>query len=120
MSPSKLNEVKPNASDIDSMRIFPFLDSDCVSALKSELPSYLSSAEDVCENVDIIQWWKNHADRLLKWSSVFLQIVLVQPSSAAAERVFSLLSSSFRSQQESSLEDYIQLSLMLQYNYCKV
>ena len=120
VSPSKVNELKPDDSDVDSMRIFPFLDSDCVGALKSELPSYLAAAEDVCENVDIIQWWKNHADRLSKWSSVFLQIVLVQPSSAAAETVFSLLSSSFTSQQESSLEDYIQLSVMLQYNYRKV
>lgn len=120
VSPSKVNELKPDASDIDSMRIFPFLDSDCVSALKSKLPSYLAAAEDVCENVDIIQWWKNHADRLPKWSSVFLQIVLMKPSSAAAERVFSLFSSSFTLQQESSLEDYIQLSVMLQYNYHKV
>ena len=120
VSPSKVNELKPNASDIYSMRIFPILDSDCVGALKSELPSYLAAAEDVCQNVDIIQWWKNRADRLSKWSSVFLQIVLVQPSSAAAERVFSLLSSPFTSQQESSLEDYIQLSVMLQYNYRKV
>ena len=34
--------------------------------------------------------------------------MLVQPSSAAAERVFSILTNSFSSQQESSLEDYIQ------------
>ena len=41
---------------------------------------------------------------------------VVQPSSAAAERVFTLLSSSFGSRQESALEDYSQLSIMLQYN----
>ena len=46
-------------------------------------------------------------------------IVLVQPSSAAAERVFSMLNSSFSEQQESSLEDYQQLAVMLQYNYRK-
>ena len=38
------------------------------------------------------------------WSSAFKLVVLVQPSSAAAERVFSLLTSSFTEQQESSLE----------------
>ena len=42
--------------------------------------------------------------------------LLVQPSSAAAERVFSLLQNSFSQRQSSSLEDYIETSLMLQYN----
>ena len=35
------------------------------------------------------------------------------------ERVFfSILANLFGKQQESSLEDYIQLSVMMQYNYC--
>ncbi len=42
-------------------------------------------------------------------------IQLVQPSSAAAERVVSLLQNSFSNRQQSSLEDYISLSVMLQY-----
>ena len=41
----------------------------------------------------------------------------MQPSSIASERVFSILTNTFSSQQESSLEDYIQLSVILQYNY---
>ena len=41
--------------------------------------------------------------------------LLVQPSSAAAERVFSLLKSSFGDQQEAALQDYIETSLMLQH-----
>ena len=45
------------------------------------------------------------------------RVALIQPSSAAAERVFSILASSFGKQQESSLEDYVQLSVMMQYNY---
>ena len=43
-------------------------------------------------------------------------VLLVQPSSAAAERVFSILQSSFAMQQQSSLEDYVEVSVMLQYN----
>ena len=42
--------------------------------------------------------------------------VLLQPSSAAAERVFSLLSNSFKENQQNALEDYISTSVMLQYN----
>ena len=35
-----------------------------------------------------------------------------QPSSAAAERVFSILNSSFNDQQEHTLVDYLQASVM--------
>ena len=42
--------------------------------------------------------------------------LLVQPSSAAAERVFSILNSSFGDKQQHALEDYIEASIQLQYN----
>lgn len=74
------------------------------------------SGGDVCDQVDAVGWWKVHQSDLPNWSSAFKLVTLVQPSSAAAERVFSLLTSSFTVQQESSLEDYVQLSVMLQYN----
>ncbi len=54
--------------------------------------------------------------KLPTWSSVKADILLVQPSSAAAECVFSLLKASFGPQQDSALNDYIETSLMLQYN----
>ena len=44
------------------------------------------------------------------------KVLLDQPSSAAAERVFSLLSASFHEEQENALSDYLQASAMLQYN----
>ena len=44
------------------------------------------------------------------------KVLLVQPSSAASERVFSILSASFNEQQERAQSDYLQASLMLQYN----
>ena len=43
-------------------------------------------------------------------------MILVQPSSAAAEKVFSLLKASFNERQDGALQDYIETSLMLQYN----
>jgi len=41
----------------------------------------------------------------------------MKPSSAAAEYVCAILSSTFSTAQESSSEDYIQLSVMLQHSY---
>ena len=51
------------------------------------------------------------------WATAFKLIALVRPSSAACKRVFSLLTNAFSLQQESAMEDYISLSVMLQYNY---
>ena len=44
-------------------------------------------------------------------------VALIQPLSGAVERVFSILTDTFSTQQDSSLQDYIEASLMLQYNY---
>lgn len=122
LSPSKVNELKPTATDIGSFAAFPFLNTELLDGLKQELPEYLAAAEDVSDQVDILEWWRaqERHNAMPHWTHTCKLILLVQPSSAAAERVFSLLNNSFNSQQESSLEDYLQLSIMLQYNYRKV
>ena len=61
-----MNAILPTASDIDSFKAFPFIDSGVITDLKSELPAYLAAAEDVSEDINVLQWWKNHADRLPK------------------------------------------------------
>ena len=47
------------------------------------------------------------------WSSAVMKVLLVQPSSAAAERVFSILNSTFNDSQEHALVDYLQACVML-------
>ena len=120
-SPSKFYELRPtvaDVADIDCFRVFPFFDSQpIVNGLKAELPAYLAAAEDVSTEIDPLAWWKCHATELPKWAEAFRYIVLVQPSSAAAERVLSILQG-FTAQQQSSLEDYVELSVMLQYSTC--
>ena len=116
--PGKVSEIKPDAAVIDTLKAFPFLDNSLIlDSLKEELPSYLSKAEDVqvLQNTDILPWWKKHAEELPKWYAA-CKVALVQPSSAAAERVFSLLKSSYGQQQELTLQDHIECSLKLQYN----
>ena len=49
-------------------------------------------------------------------SSSARKVFLVQPLSAAAECVFSMLNRSFGDQQQNSLEDYVEATNMLQYN----
>ena len=85
----------------------------------SYIPLYLSKTVDLSGSIDClesVEWWKIHATELPMWSDAAQLVLLVQPSSAASERVFSLLNSSFKDQQDSSLRDYVETSLMLQYN----
>jgi hypothetical protein len=64
-------------------------------------------------DVDKLDWWKQHETELPLWSRSYK---IIQLSFTAAERVFSLLANSFNEQETSALEDYVQTSLMLQYN----
>ena len=117
-NPSKMLDMQPTCNDLDSLAIFPFIRSDpsLLLSLKTELPTYLSKAEDTTPEVNVLNWWRRHENDLPTWSCVCRSILTVQPSSASAERVFSILQRSFSDSQQSSLEDYIECSLMMQYN----
>ena len=46
--PAKVNELKPSSSDIDHLKVFPFL-KDRLDALKGELPLYMAKADGVSQ-----------------------------------------------------------------------
>ena len=115
--PSKVNEMKPDFSAVDSLSVFPFLDSTALGNLKLELPQYIAASEDTDPNYSPAEFWRAHELYLPSWATTAKKVILVQPSSAACERVFSLLNNSFNAQQDSSLQDYIETSVMMQYNY---
>ncbi len=91
-----------------------------ITALQAQLRSYrayLAAAEGVTvsnEN-EKVDWWAAHCETLPNWAAVVKKLLLIQPSSASAERVFSLLNT-FSSQQEHALEDCLESSAMLRYN----
>ena len=118
--PAKLKEMKPDISIVNTLRHFTFLNSQSIlDDLKSEFPQYIAKAADTSPDEDTLLWWINHSEDLPNWSSAAQMVVLqlVQPSSAAVERVFSILKVSFGHLQDNSLlQDYIESSLILQYN----
>ena len=59
---------------------------------------------------------KRRKQLFAEMGEAFKLVLLVKPLSAAAECVFSLLNNSFNTRQESAIEDYIHLSVMMQYN----
>ena len=95
------------------------MDSDAIiNGLKAELPVYLAAAEDVnvLNEEQKVEWWHRQEERLPRWATAVKQVLLIQPSSAAAGRVFSILKASFNEQQDCALVDYIQASVTAQYN----
>ena len=112
----KCHELRPSNTDVDALIVFPFLSGN-VDGLKTELhvPAYTAAAEGIDPDYDILAFWKSHKETLPSWATAAANILFVQPSSAASKRVFSLLKQSF-GEQYNSLQDYIEASLMLQYN----
>ena len=115
-SPHKVQEVRPSASSVDSLTVFPFCDHLTLSDLKAELPAYLARSMDIASTVCPLQWWKTNASELPHWSTAAQKVLLLQPSSVASDRVFSLLNNLFSKRQDRSLADYVEASLMYQYN----
>ena len=116
LCPHKVNSLKPTSSDVDSLEIFPFISpTSHIPALKEELATYLSKADGVDITVDTLQWWKQYESSIPAWAASAKKVLTVQLSSAAAECVFSILNS-FNDQQDNSLQDYIEASVMLRFN----
>ena len=113
-----MQELHPDAVSIQELKQFGFLTDDIIAQLVEELPHYLAIADGVTveSEEDKVKWWSNQEISLPTWSAALKKILLVQPSSASAERVFSLLKNGFNRQQDAALEETVEASVMLRYN----
>jgi hypothetical protein len=86
-SPARIHELQPSASDIDSLSTIPFFNEPgVIGSLNSELPAYLARASG-SNPPNICEWWKTNETILPNWAGAAKKALLVQPSSAASERV---------------------------------
>lgn len=116
-SPRHITQLRPVANDVDVLTSIAFLnDAAMIANMKNELPRYLARADGIADGVDPIRWWKENEAELPFWSAAAKLILLMQPSSASSERVFSILTTAFGHLQDLALQDYIECSLMLQFN----
>ena len=115
-NPQKISEMSITAKSLDALQVVPFFDTETIGNLKEELPSYLAKATDLSPDHDPLVFWQAKSPDLPHWAAAAKKVLVVQPSSAASERAFSLLASTFHDQQSQSLVDYIELSMMLQFN----
>ena len=85
--------------------------------LEDELPAYLAAIVDVHLESAINKWhWWSRQIELVHWQDTVRKAILVQPSSAASERVFSLLAVCFNDEQKSALAEAVEASVMLRFN----
>jgi hAT family C-terminal dimerisation region len=107
--------------------VFPALGNDAklIVDLERELPKYLVETQLAQLEAGLTpeqkssarsQWWAEHAAVLPAWAALARRVFLVVPSSAAVERVFSILRDTFGDDQKGALEDYVETALFLQYN----
>ena len=108
--PVQVQTLNPTARSLEELRHFPFVTDKTIANLAQELPLYHAAMEGVtvtCEE-DKVSWWNSHKLTLPHWSSLVRALLLIQPSSASAERAFSLLAN-----------DYLEASVMRQYTNSK-
>jgi len=89
--------------------------SDPLATLLRGNPDYLQKTyESVMESC--ITFWKYYKSNFPHLSLFACYCMSMTTSSAGAERVFSVLKNSFGPQQQNSLEDYVSLSVLYQFN----
>jgi hypothetical protein len=97
-------------------------DEDLVEGLKTEAKRAIEACENVSPNiVDVVNFWDGlnvrPQEHFHYHALVTQRFALMMPSSACVERVFSRLKSHFSlDQMVNALEDYVEASIMLDYN----
>lgn len=124
--PSRIAALGADTNDVEAqLTCFPFLDNDAVTTLMASLPAYMAYAAatpmvlDADGKAQVEQWWHDArlSPQMADWASAAKKILILQPSSAAAERVFSMLKAIMGEQQQNSaLEDYQEAAIMTRYN----
>jgi hypothetical protein len=106
--------------DLESLNHFTPAD---IKKMLIELPLYINLAsewnpkdENANEVKSIIKFWLFHREQMPSISKFIRYAYTMTTSSAAAERVFSVIKRSFDTNQKGALEDYVFLSATMQYN----
>ena len=101
--PIQVQALHPTAASVRELKQFSFI----TDAEVEELPNHLAIADGAAIKAEEskVQWWATQAAGFPNWSAAVEKILLVQPSSAPAERVLSLLQNAFNKQYCMSVED---------------
>jgi hypothetical protein len=93
-----------------------------VQELTSDFSRFLTCLEQKLEigkkytPDEVIQWWRVHGSATGSWAAAARLFLLLQPSSASVERVFSMLRATVTEQQERMLEDQQELRIRMRFS----
>lgn len=117
--PCTMADKRPSAEEFrDAMSAQPVV-AELANSIFPEVPLYAAVVEDLDDSVQPLKWWRRHAGDLPNLYKAVKIILLIQPSSAASERVFSLLNALISSRQDRSLEETLEATLMARMNTAK-
>jgi hypothetical protein len=124
--PSRIAALAANVNEVErQLTLFPFFDAPTVALLVAGLPAYIARvaatplARDADGDFTYERWWADCEGEagLGDWFSAATKVLILQPSSAAAERIFSMLKALMGDQQQArALEDYQEAAIMTRYN----
>ena len=100
---------------------------DLLQRMAGELSKYQQAVADVDASVldptnakqfsqGILTFWKDHSKDLSAWSEAARTVFAMKPSSAGAERIFSILTRCFGPSRARSLMDVVEGTLMVKFN----
>ena len=98
-----------------------------IQEMKEELSTYNRLVNDIPphnerldtkgkDTFNLLAWWKGNSDQVSNWALVLTGVLANSPNSCPPERVFSILEDTFDDDQRRAYADYLELSLMIQYN----
>ena len=107
--------AKPcNPGVVEDLRAISFANvPTTIGKLKQEFPDYHTLAEGCESGTNLLAWWPRVSGQIPTWVWACKMMMLCQPSSAAAERVFAVLREAVGEQRQSALEDYQSVSVMV-------
>jgi hypothetical protein len=118
-----MTQLAPTVEEfVIGLSCFPTIKNDDIlmAGLQQEFGEYVTlAAEAKCTTgEEAMEWWKAiKVTKKLKFIIQALRIVVAcTPTSASIERVFSLLRNTFSAKQSGAYEDYIEVTMMMQYN----
>ena len=121
-NPFKLREHFVTGSDLDGLKQHPaFAPGGCHHGLfrdmQGELPKYRQLVKNIKGTRDVVQFFKLNGSTIPAFAEAFKIANLVRSSSAAVERLFSMLRRHFNDQQSSMLGDHIEGAMLISYNH---
>jgi hypothetical protein len=122
LDPARIDILGADSASVEmQLKLIPFFSTDEVAALMAQLAAYraLAIGEGMDDTVDRESWWEHHAHTagVDCWYAAATKVMICQPSSAAAERVFSMLLALMGPQQQArALQGTQEAAIMARYN----